>query len=252
MVSPGLTTGVLTLNKFSNTNSTLSIDINGPGIAGTDRDSLKITGTPTSLGGNLEIKLGSGYIPDSASQFCIASLPAGYGPFGTLTSIGLPSDTMGWKIIYNPTSIFVKYCPVWYADTDGDGYGDFNNNSKFCDCVNNSPGYSRKFTDCNDNNVLINPGATEICNGLDDDCDGGVDEGVQNTYFADTDNDGYGDATVTTMACSPPSGYVTDNTDCNDNNVLINPGATEICNGLDDDCDGGVDEGAKHILCRHR
>ncbi|MBK8820411.1 MAG: putative metal-binding motif-containing protein [Saprospiraceae bacterium] len=75
-------------------------------------------------------------------------------------------DTMGWKIIYNPTSIFVKYCPVWYADTDGDGYGDFNNNSKFCDCVNNSPGYSRKFTDCNDNDILINPGATEICNGL--------------------------------------------------------------------------------------
>ncbi|MBK8081687.1 MAG: hypothetical protein IPK25_16295 [Saprospiraceae bacterium] len=48
---------------------------------------------------------------------------------------------------------------------------------------------------------------------------------VQNTYYADTDNDGYGDASVTTMACSPPSGYVADNTDCNDNNVLINPGA---------------------------
>ncbi|MBK8820415.1 MAG: putative metal-binding motif-containing protein [Saprospiraceae bacterium] len=88
----------------------------------------------------------------------------------------------------------------------------------------------------------MNPGATEICNGLDDDCDGDIDEGVQNTYYADTDNDGYGDASVTTMACSPPNGYVADNTDCNDNNVLVNPGATEICNGLDDDCDGEVDE----------
>ncbi|MBK6363887.1 MAG: putative metal-binding motif-containing protein [Saprospiraceae bacterium] len=107
-------------------------------------------------------------------------------------------------------------------------------------------GYVADNTDCNDNNVLINPGATEICNGLDDDCDGGVDEGVQNTYYADADNDSYGDATVTTMACSPPSGYVTDNTDCNDNNVLVNPGATEICNGLDDDCDGGVDEGVQN------
>ncbi|MBK8081686.1 MAG: hypothetical protein IPK25_16285 [Saprospiraceae bacterium] len=127
----------------------MSIDINGPGIAGTDRDSLKITGTPTSLGGNLEIKLGSGYIPDSASHPALRHYRQVMVHSGTLTSIGLPSDTMGWKIIYNPTSIFVKYCPVWYADTDGDGYGDFNNNSKFCDCVNNSPGYSRKFTDCN-------------------------------------------------------------------------------------------------------
>ncbi|MBK8081690.1 MAG: putative metal-binding motif-containing protein [Saprospiraceae bacterium] len=86
-------------------------------------------------------------------------------------------------------------------------------------------GYATDNTDCNDNNVLINPGATEICNGLDDDCDGDIDEGVQNTYCADTDNDGYGDAPVTTMACSPLNGYVADNTDCNDNNVLVNPGA---------------------------
>ncbi|MBK6363890.1 MAG: putative metal-binding motif-containing protein [Saprospiraceae bacterium] len=64
-------------------------------------------------------------------------------------------------------------------------------------------GYVTDNTDCNDNNVPINPGATEICNGLDDDCDGGVDEGVQNTYYADVDNDSYGDAIATLTACSP-------------------------------------------------
>ncbi|MBK8081695.1 MAG: putative metal-binding motif-containing protein [Saprospiraceae bacterium] len=78
---------------------------------------------------------------------------------------------------------------------------------------------------------------------------GVVDEGVQNTYYADADNDSCGDATVTTMACSPPSGYVADNTDCNDNNVLINPGATEIMNGVDDNCDGIIDEGCSEPPC---
>jgi subtilase family serine protease len=62
------------------------------------------------------------------------------------------------------------------------------------------------------------------------------------TYYADTDNDGYGNAVVTTMACTPPAGFVANDDDCNDGNVNIHPGATEICNGFDDDCDGAIDE----------
>jgi hypothetical protein len=65
------------------------------------------------------------------------------------------------------------------------------------------------------------------------------------TYYADTDNDTYGDPTNTTTSYSatPPLGYVTDNTDCDDTNPNVHPGAAEILNGMDDDCDGQVDEG---------
>ncbi|MGB4928603.1 MAG: putative metal-binding motif-containing protein, partial [Chitinophagales bacterium] len=112
---------------------------------------------------------------------------------------------------------------VSFADVDGDGY--------------------TSDVDCQDNNAAINPGAAEICNGIDENCDGNIDEGVQTTYYADADGDTYGDAGSTTMACSMPEGYVEDATDCNDVDAAINPAATEVCNGVDDNCDGNIDEG---------
>ncbi len=66
--------------------------------------------------------------------------------------------------------------------------------------------------------------------------------GSQLTYYADTDSDTYGDPGNTTLACLLPAGYVADNTDCNDGVAAVNPGATEICNSVDDDCDGLTDE----------
>ena len=62
------------------------------------------------------------------------------------------------------------------------------------------------------------------------------------TWYADTDNDGFGDAASTTLACTIPTGYVADNTDCDDTQITVYPGATEICDGLDNDCDGDIDE----------
>ena len=129
---------------------------------------------------------------------------------------------------------------TYYADTDSDGYGDAGSTTQACSAP---AGFVSDDTDCDDTNGAIYPGATEICDGEDNNCDGNVDEGVLNTYYADTDSDGYGDAGSTTQACSAPAGYVSDDTDCDDTNGAINPGATEVCDGEDNNCDGNVDEG---------
>ncbi|HJW29693.1 MAG TPA: MopE-related protein, partial [Saprospiraceae bacterium] len=129
---------------------------------------------------------------------------------------------------------------TFYADADGDGYGDATHSQ--VGCITPS-GYVANDDDCNDANNAIHPGALEICNLIDDDCDGLVDEGVKLTFYADSDNDGYGNPASSVLACVQPSGYVANNNDCNDNNANVHPGASEICNSLDDNCDGQIDEG---------
>lgn len=132
---------------------------------------------------------------------------------------------------------------TYYRDTDGDGYGDASQSQSSCSAV---AGYVTTAGDCNDNNAAIKPGAVEVCDGIDNNCNGQIDEGVKNTYYQDSDGDGYGNATVSVQVCAAPTGYVSNNTDCNDNNAAVKPGAVEICNGIDDDCDGQIDEGVKN------
>ena len=126
-----------------------------------------------------------------------------------------------------------------YADTDGDGFGDAASVSEACEVGN---GLVSDATDCDDTNQLSYPGATELCDTADNDCDGAVDEDVQSTYYADTDGDGYGDPDVTSLGCEPADGFVEDARDCDDSRDTAYPGAPEVCNELDDDCDEAIDE----------
>jgi uncharacterized protein YcfJ len=128
---------------------------------------------------------------------------------------------------------------TYYQDSDGDGYGNSSSTTLSCSVPS---GYASNSTDCNDGNGSIYPGASESCNSIDDDCDGSIDENVKNTYYQDSDGDGYGNSSSTTLSCSAPSGYASNSTDCNDGNGSIYPGASESCNSIDDDCDGSIDE----------
>ena len=137
---------------------------------------------------------------------------------------------------------------VWYEDADGDGYGDFNSVVYAC---SQPSGYTTDATDCDDNNSIYSPGATEICNGSDDDCDGDIDEEgalFGDTYYIDADADGYGASSQSILSCAPLPGYALSSDDCDDSNNTINSGATELCNGLDDNCDGDIDEGASDAI----
>ena len=128
---------------------------------------------------------------------------------------------------------------TWYADADGDGFG----GSQFFVNECTAPvGYVDNNDDCNDLEPVVFPSATEICDELDNDCDGGVDELVTSVFFQDLDADGYGDPNTTLAACDAPSGYVANDSDCNDADSTVSPASLEFCDNRDNNCDSVVDE----------
>jgi alpha-tubulin suppressor-like RCC1 family protein len=130
---------------------------------------------------------------------------------------------------------------VFYKDLDGDGYTD-GTTQVVCTAPQ---GYVLSATsgDCNDNDPNVNPGKTEICDGKDNNCNGQIDEGVLLVFYKDKDGDGYGDVNDQTLACVQPTGYVSNSSDCNDNDPNVNPGKSELCDGKDNNCNGQTDEG---------
>ena len=96
--------------------------------------------------------------------------------------------------------------------------------------------------DCNDEAPQVHPGADELCDGVDNDCDQQIDEDPINgtRFYEDLDGDGHGGPTRA-MACALSPGLARTHTDCNDSSALAFPGAEEVCDGLDNDCDGEVD-----------
>ena len=131
-------------------------------------------------------------------------------------------------------SIFCDDCRTF--ETEEQVFADCSVNS----AVDNDGDGVTDETDCDDNDATVYPGAIEICDNKDNNCDGNIDEGLAlATYFLDADGDGYGDTTVFVSSCAQPAGYVIASTDCNDADAGINPGAVDIPdNGIDEDCDG--------------
>jgi hypothetical protein len=133
---------------------------------------------------------------------------------------------------------------TFYRDSDGDTFGDAAMTKKAC---TKPAGYAASSSDCNDAQAAINPGAKEVCDFIDNDCDAQIDMADANidpastkSFYRDLDHDNFGAGTAT-VACNAPSGYVAASGDCNDNDIASYPGGKEICDGADNDCDGGVD-----------
>ena len=102
--------------------------------------------------------------------------------------------------------------------------------------------------DCDDSNSQINPNTPEICDGIDNNCDGNIDEDVLSTFYADSDEDGFGSSNISIEACSASDGFVSIGTDCNDSDADTYPGAEELCDGLDNNCDYVIDEGLGEVF----
>tara|TARA_Y100001968_G_scaffold309749_1_gene329914 strand:+ start:3715 stop:6393 length:2679 start_codon:yes stop_codon:yes gene_type:complete len=128
----------------------------------------------------------------------------------------------------------------WYADLDGDGFG--NGAMSVVACLA-PPAYTADSSDCDDLDGSSYPGGTEVCDGVDNNCDTQVDEGVGTTFFADSDSDGYGDPGSSLVACTLPSGASVNALDCDDGQAQVHPAVAETCDGVDNNCTGGVDEG---------
>ena len=131
---------------------------------------------------------------------------------------------------------------TFYADTDGDGYGDADSTIEACDLPT---GYVSDTTDCDDTLATTYPGADEYCGGGDENCDSVVDEDSAvdaPLWYTDSDSDGYG-AGEGVASCTAPADLVASGDDCDDDDAAISPVAPETCdNGVDDDCDGDVDD----------
>ncbi len=135
-----------------------------------------------------------------------------------------------------------------YHDADGDGFGNADEPATLCEV---GGGYVADATDCDDADDGVHPGATERCDDLDvdEDCDGAADDAdaeldpsTTRTLYEDLDGDGYGDPDLDVASCDVTGGLAEDGRDCDDGDPDVHPGATEYCNGWDDDCNAYIDE----------
>ena len=129
---------------------------------------------------------------------------------------------------------------TYYRDLDGDGHGIPDVTIEACTLPG---GYAAVADDCNDACATCSPSGTEVCDELDNDCNGEVDEGVELPFYVDADGDGHGFPETVLYACEAPEGYGPSDDECDDSCPECFASAAEQCDGLDNDCDGQPDDG---------
>ncbi|MBN1156651.1 putative metal-binding motif-containing protein [Candidatus Woesearchaeota archaeon] len=184
---------------------------------------------------------GSAYCSNSGwkGYYCVCACNTGYVPSGTTCK-----KTNG-QTCTSSTECASGCCrdnvcsntQTYYYDVDNDGYGTSSSRTL---CLPSGYYRATQSGDCADSNADRNPGVAEICNIVDDNCDGTINEGC------DDDNDNYADSSMTCSGSWMDNGVSrscsSNGNDCNDGNANIHPGVTDNCNGVDDDCDGSTDE----------
>jgi hypothetical protein len=131
------------------------------------------------------------------------------------------------RTVLSAPLLFALLAPsvAWAIDADGDGFDEA--------------------VDCDDANPVTYPGAVELCDNEDNDCDGVVDNGIASVpWYLDVDGDGFGDSSAVIDSCAAPSGYALLGGDCDDLDPGVSPAAAEVCDGVDNDCDGAIDDAA--------
>jgi hypothetical protein len=236
-IAPGSSPGELTISYASVPNGALEIELAAVSGPGTGHDRLNVTGNYIA-GGTLNVSLLNGYDPHVGTEYEIVAATGAVS--GTFSILNLPGGNAAWDINYGAQNItLTALCTqnLYYGDSDGDGYG----NPTVLECDVTAPtGFVADNTDCNDSEGSIYPGATEACNAIDDDCDGTLDDDF--IYYTDADEDGYGTGIGTIYCIDPGNLFSQVEGDCADNDAMVNPGITEVCNYLDDDCDGLFNE----------
>jgi hypothetical protein len=188
--------------------------------------------------------------------------------FGETDAVDTETDTETDAVDTETDAVDTDLCPdgteVWWRDRDGDGWGNPTITREACLGEDLGDGWVPNDGDCDDGLRAVNPDAIEFCNGRDDNCDGEIDEGCDPVDTDDTDTappatvacwvDGDGDtwgfgSSVTLIGTVCPAGFAPRGGDCNDSNAAVNPGATEVCNGIDDNCDGAIDTIAGASVC---
>ncbi len=204
-------------------------------LAGTDAvgSVLNLEAANDNGGDTQTIKLGAGSAAlDSAHADCLDA-----------EGNEVTTDQRGAPRVAGSCDIGAYEYGIFYDDTDLDTFG---NDSTETEIFESSRVTDN--TDCNDIDAAISPAADEVCgDSIDNNCDGEIDDATAvdaDTWYHDVDGDGYGDSTDSQLACEQPADYVEDDTDCDDTNAFISPGATELCgDDTDNNCDGDTDEG---------